>query len=94
MSPAIGKVVIDDYVQDERTADSEAFASLTAREREVLQLLAEGRATKEIAAELFLSQKTVESHLRNIFRKLHVASRVELAHAVEREDRAASTAAD
>ena len=44
----------------------------------------------EIAAQLYLSNKTVESHLRNIFRKMNVASRVELARAVERELRAAS----
>ena len=85
VSPAIGKVVIDDYVQDERTADSEAFASLTAREREVLQLLAEGRATKEIAAELFVSVKTIETHRQHVMKKLGTNSIAELTKFAIRE---------
>jgi DNA-binding NarL/FixJ family response regulator len=42
------------------------------------------KTNKEVAAELFLSEKTVESHLRNIFAKLGASSRVDVAHAVER----------
>jgi DNA-binding NarL/FixJ family response regulator len=57
---------------------------------QVAQLVVDRRTNPEIAAQLFLSNKTVESHLRNIFRKLGVASRVELARAVERAARAAS----
>lgn len=57
--------------------------SLTGREREVAQLLVERMTNAEIAAKLFLSEKTVESHLRNIFRKLDVGSRVEVAKLVE-----------
>jgi DNA-binding NarL/FixJ family response regulator len=49
----------------------------------VARLVVERRTNPQIAAELFLSQKTVESHLRNIFHKLDVTSRVDLARAVE-----------
>ena len=62
--------------------------SLTEREQQVARLVVDRKTNPDIAAELFLSQKTVETHLRNIFRKLGVASRVELARAVERADRA------
>jgi DNA-binding CsgD family transcriptional regulator len=64
--------------------------SMTEREAQVARLVVDRKTNPEIAAELFLSQKTVETHLRNIFRKLGVASRVELARAVERADRAVS----
>ena len=57
---------------------------LTDREREIAELVRDRRTNRQIAAELFLSEKTVESHLRNIFVKLGVASRVEVARAVER----------
>ena len=64
--------------------DGEGLETLTARELEVAQLVVDRRTNPEIAAQLFLSNKTVESHLRNIFRKMDVASRVELARVVER----------
>jgi len=57
--------------------------SLSAREREVAELVAAHRTNAEIAAELFLSVKTVETHLRNIFRKLGVSSRREIAAKLE-----------
>jgi ATP/maltotriose-dependent transcriptional regulator MalT len=59
--------------------------SLTERERRVAQLVVDRKTNREIAAELFLSQKTVETHLSNIFRKLDVSSRVEVARVLERE---------
>jgi ATP/maltotriose-dependent transcriptional regulator MalT len=70
------------------SADGTALESLTERERQLAQLVADRKTNPEIAAELFLSQKTVETHLRNIFRKVGVSSRVELARVIERAERA------
>ncbi len=60
--------------------------SLSRRELEVATLVTERKTNREVAAELFLSEKTVESHLRNIFAKLGASSRVDVARAVERGD--------
>jgi DNA-binding NarL/FixJ family response regulator len=54
-----------------------AFPELTDREREVLELIAQGRNNQEIAGALFLSPKTVRNHVSNIFMKLHVADRAQ-----------------
>jgi ATP/maltotriose-dependent transcriptional regulator MalT len=59
------------------------LASLTGRELEVAGLVADRKTNREIAEELVLSEKTIESHLRNVFAKLGVGSRVEVARAVE-----------
>jgi DNA-binding NarL/FixJ family response regulator len=63
--------------------------TLTERELEVARLVVDRKTNPEIAAELFLSQKTVETHLRNLFHKLGVSSRVEVARVVEEADRIA-----
>jgi DNA-binding NarL/FixJ family response regulator len=63
------------------------LASLTKRELEIAMLATDRKTNREIAAELFLSGKTVESHMRNIFTKLGVSSRVEVARAVEQQRR-------
>jgi DNA-binding NarL/FixJ family response regulator len=63
--------------------------SLTERELQVARLVVDRKTNSEIAAELFLSQKTVETHLRNIFHKMDLTTRVALARAVERADRTA-----
>ena len=68
-------------------ADATGVESLSGRELEVARLVVDRRTNAEIAAELFLSVKTVETHLRNIFRKLDASSRVDVARAVERADR-------
>ncbi|MGH9881658.1 MAG: response regulator transcription factor, partial [Pyrinomonadaceae bacterium] len=53
---------------------------LTSREREILQLLAENKSNKEVAARLGISVRTVETHRRSIMQKLNVSSIVELVH--------------
>jgi DNA-binding CsgD family transcriptional regulator len=67
-----------------RPGDSGAvgIAALTGRELEVAELVLDRRTNREIAEELFLSTKTVETHMRNIFNKLGVSSRVEVARAL------------
>ncbi len=74
------------------TADGIGLESLTERELQLARLVMDRKTNPEIASELFLSQKTVEGHLRNIFRKVGVSSRVELARAVERAERASGAA--
>ena len=63
-------------------------ASLTSRELQVARLVADRKTNAAIASELFLSQKTVETHVRNMFRKLAVSSRVEIARIVTLADHA------
>jgi DNA-binding NarL/FixJ family response regulator len=62
--------------------DGTGLAALTGRELEVAELVLDRRTNREIAEALFLSTKTVETHLRNIFNKLGVSSRVEVARAL------------
>jgi DNA-binding CsgD family transcriptional regulator len=66
--------------------DGTRIESLTERELQVARLVVDRKTNPEIASELFLSQKTVETHLRNIFRKVDVSTRVELARVVEHAD--------
>jgi DNA-binding CsgD family transcriptional regulator len=68
-----------------RSSGGEGLAGLSGREREVADLVARGATNKEIAAELFLSEKTVESHMTRVFGKLGVASRAAVAELVGRE---------
>jgi DNA-binding CsgD family transcriptional regulator len=67
-------------------ADGRGLETVTERELEVARLVVDRRTNAEIAGELFLSVKTVETHMRNLFRKLDVSSRVEVARVVERAD--------
>jgi DNA-binding CsgD family transcriptional regulator len=70
-----------------RQGNGSGIDSLTARELQIARLVVDRKTNPQIAAELFLSSKTVETHLRNTFRKLGVSSRVEVARVVERADR-------
>lgn len=78
-SPAVAKVMLDDYVR--QMADRgivDRYESLSEREREIFQLIAEGRSNKEIADLLGVSASTVETHRGHIMEKLDVHSAVEL----------------
>ena len=78
-SPRLAGFVLDAFRAGERVGGDAELDELTAREREVLQLIARGYMYKEIAARLHLSVKTVESHVSNVLRKLQLSSRHELA---------------
>jgi DNA-binding NarL/FixJ family response regulator/tetratricopeptide (TPR) repeat protein len=69
--------------------DGTGIEQLTERELEVARLVVDRKTNSQIAAELFLSPKTVETHIRHLFQKLEVSSRVEVARVVERADREA-----
>jgi len=72
-SPAVSKVLLDDYVRKlKRSGTEDPYDLLTPREREVLQLVAEGKSNKEVAQLLNLSVYTVETHRSNIMEKLNL----------------------
>lgn len=85
LSPAIADMVVKEYVSGLPGEAGGAFGLLTAREREVLQLVAEGLSTKEIAGRLGLSGKTVESHRQQLMEKLDLHSVAELTKYAVRE---------
>lgn len=85
LSPRIADVVVDDYVKRLSTTVDSPLSSLSGREREVLQLVAEGKSTKEIALELHVSTKTIEANRRQIMEKLDVHSVAELTKCAVRE---------
>lgn len=78
-SPAISKMLAEDYMhQMQEQGVEDSFELLTTREREILQLLAEGKSNKEVAGLLNLSLYTVETHRGNIFQKLNLHSTADL----------------
>ena len=85
LSPDISGVVVENYVRQTAKPEPSAFSVLSDREREVLQLLAEGKTAKEIAEELNVSIKTVETHRTNIMNKLDIHRLAELTKYAVRE---------
>ena len=75
--PAVARRLLRFFAAPELSAPPPAFPELTEREREILDLLAQGRANPEIAERLYLSPKTVRNHVSNIFGKLQVADRAQ-----------------
>jgi len=74
LSPSISKTIINEYVLKAKTGELESrYDQLTVREREVLQLVAEGFTIREISDELFLSDKTVRAHRAKLMQKLEVS---------------------
>ena len=85
LSPGIADTVVKDYLGKIVTDNSAASIALTKREREVLQLFAEGKTTKQIASLLFVSIKTIETHRKQIMDKLGLKSIAELTKYAIRE---------
>jgi DNA-binding NarL/FixJ family response regulator len=85
VAPRITGVVIEHYVKGLAAIADSPLSSLTSREREVLQLIAEGNTTKKIALDLHVSTKTIEANRRQIMEKLDVHSIAELTKYAVRE---------
>jgi DNA-binding NarL/FixJ family response regulator len=84
--PSIAARVLDEFgrlrsepLDGGRGEEDQGYHDLTAREREVLQLIAQGRSNKEIAGELKISERTVKTHVSNIFGKLELSDRTQVA---------------
>jgi DNA-binding NarL/FixJ family response regulator len=78
-SPRLAGFVLDAFATSDTPTIDPELDQLTAREREVLKLIARGYAYKEIAKELFISVKTVETHVSSVLRKLQLSNRHELS---------------
>jgi DNA-binding NarL/FixJ family response regulator len=85
LSPGVAEIIIKDYVAGLPHQGSAAYSVLTPREREVLQLMAEGKSTSQIAEVIHVSVKTVETHRQQIMHKLGIRSIAELTKFAIRE---------
>ena len=79
LNPQIAARLMEELKGGRKEASLNAFAKLTSREVEVLQIIAKGKSNQEIAETLVISEKTVKSHVSNILRKLHLADRTQAA---------------
>jgi len=85
LGPGISDIVIKDFLTGWQATDGSAFSTLTPKELKVLQLVAEGKSTKQIAEGLYVSIKTIESHRKQIMDKLGIHSIAELTKYAIRE---------
>ena len=85
LSPQVAGCVVDDHRRWVPGSGSPEFAALTPRERQVLQLMAEGKSTKAIATTLYVGKKTVDTHRANIMAKLKVDNVADLVKYAIRE---------
>ena len=88
VTPTLAAALLSDFqVKKSNAKQKDPFDDLTEREREILELVASGMSNKEIAAKLFLSEKTVKHHMTNILQKLHVSNRVQAALLAQNQTR-------
>ncbi|MDO8568742.1 MAG: response regulator transcription factor [Dehalococcoidales bacterium] len=78
LGPPLSDLVIDNYLRKAENNDLDPYEALTAREREVLHLAAQGNTNAEIAARLFISRRTAEIHRTNMMRKLGLRTQTQL----------------
>ena len=78
LSSQLSERAIESYIQKAESTAEDSYDSLTTREREVLQLAAEGLTNIEIAERLFISSRTAETHRANLMKKLHLSNHTEL----------------
>lgn len=78
LSAAVSKCGVEEYLLKARAGMIDPYQTLTAREREVLQLTAEGYSSTEVGARLFISPRTVETHRANLMRKLNLRNQKDL----------------
>ena len=85
LSPGVSDILVKDYMTGGSTQETSVFSVLTPREREVLQLMSEGRSTTQIAESLHVSVKTIETHRQQVMHKLNTHSVAELTKYAIRE---------
>jgi len=85
LSPRITDVVVEDYVRQPEAGKAEGLPRLTARDRQIIQMLAEGKSVKQIALALHISPKTADASRRKILQKLGVSSIADLVKYAVRE---------